>query len=46
MGKSDAFDEAVAAFSVAYADQNEKDHAVLKHANQDGKTEAVVEEPK
>ncbi len=29
MGKSDAFDRAIAAFSVAYADQNEKDHAAL-----------------
>ena len=46
LGKSDAFDEAIAAFSVAYADQNEKDHAALKRAIQDGKIEAVVEEPK
>ena len=46
LGKSDVFDEAVAAFSVAYADQNEKDHAVLKRAIQDGKIEAVIEEPK
>ena len=41
LGKSDVFDEAVAAFSVAYADQNEKDHAVLKRAIQDGKIEAL-----
>ena len=27
LGKSDAFDEALATFSVAYADQNEKDHS-------------------
>ena len=46
LGKSDVFDEAVAAFSVAYADQNEKDHAALKRAIQDGKIEAVIEEPK
>jgi uncharacterized protein (DUF2252 family) len=46
LGKSDAFDEAIAAFSVAYADQNEQDHAALKRAIQDGKIEAVVEEPK
>jgi len=46
LGKSDAFDEAVAAFSVAYADQNEKDHAVLKRAIQEGKVLAVIEEPK
>ena len=37
LGKSDVFDEAVAAFSVAYADQNEKDHAMLKRAIQEGK---------
>jgi uncharacterized protein (DUF2252 family) len=29
MGKSDAFDRAIAAFSLAYADQNERDHAAL-----------------
>ena len=46
LGKRDVFDEAVAAFSVAYADQNEKDHAALKRAIQDGKIEAVIEEPK
>ena len=27
LGKSDAFDKAIVAFSVVYADQNEKDHA-------------------
>src|SRR5262249_10600156 len=26
MGRSDAFDEAITSFSMAYADQNEKDH--------------------
>ena len=46
LGKSDVFDKAIAAFSVAYADQNEKDHAVLQRAIRDGKIEAVVEEPK
>ena len=46
LGKSDVFDEAVTAFSVAYADQNEKDHAVLKRAIQNGKIEAVIEEAK
>jgi NAD(P)H-dependent flavin oxidoreductase YrpB (nitropropane dioxygenase family) len=46
LGKSDAFDKAIAAFSVAYADQNEKDHAVLQRAIRDGKIEAVIEEPK
>jgi hypothetical protein len=46
LGKSDVFDKAIAAFSVAYADQNEKDHAVLQRAIRDGKVEAAVEEPK
>jgi hypothetical protein len=44
MGKSDTFDEAVAAFSVAYADQNEKDHAALTRAVDRGKVKAVFEE--
>ncbi len=46
LGKRDVFDEAIATFSVAYADQNEKDHAAIKTAIQDGKIAAVVEEPK
>jgi len=32
LGKSDAFDRAIATFSEAYADQNERDHAALKKA--------------
>jgi len=43
LGGSDAFDEALVAFSVAYADQNEKDHAVLQRAIRAEKIEAVVE---
>jgi hypothetical protein len=43
MGKSDAFDRAIAAFSVAYADQNEKDHAALDRAVRKGKVKAVFE---
>jgi hypothetical protein len=46
MGKSDAFDRAIAAFSVAYADQNEKDHAALDRAVRSGKVKAVFEEEK
>jgi len=46
LGKSDAFDQAVAAFSVAYANQNEKDHAALKRAIRNGKVEAVFEKEK
>jgi uncharacterized protein (DUF2252 family) len=43
MGKSDTFDQAVAAFSVAYADQNEKDHAALDRAVRRGKVKAAFE---
>ena len=46
LGKSDEFDKALADFSIAYADQNEKDHAALKRAIRDGKVEAVFEETK
>ena len=46
LGKSDTFDKAVAAFSVAYADQNESDHAALKRAIRDGRVEAVIEKAK
>jgi hypothetical protein len=40
MGKSTVFEEAVADFSVAYADQNERDHAALVAAVRDGRVEA------
>jgi uncharacterized protein (DUF2252 family) len=43
LGKSDRFDKAIAAFSIAYADQNERDHAALKRAIRDGKVKAVIE---
>ncbi len=46
LGQSDRFDKAIAEFSVAYADQNEKDHAALKRAIRDGKVEAVIEKKK
>jgi threonine dehydrogenase-like Zn-dependent dehydrogenase len=44
MGKGDAFDKAIAAFSFAYADQNEKDHDALMRAIKAGKVEARFEE--
>jgi len=44
MGKSEVFDEAIAKFSMAYADQNAKDHAALARAVQRGKVKAVIEE--
>jgi hypothetical protein len=34
----------MAAFSMAYADQNEKDHAALDQAVKKGKVKAVFEE--
>ena len=43
LGKSDAFDKAIAAFSVAYADQSERDHAVLKKAVSAGRVEIIKE---
>jgi hypothetical protein len=46
MGKSDEFDQALASFSIAYANQNEKDHAALKRAIQKGKVKAQFEEEK
>ena len=40
LGKGDAFDRAVADFAIAYADQNERDHAAFTAAIQDGRIEA------
>jgi uncharacterized protein (DUF2252 family) len=44
MGKGEAFDKAISAFSMVYADQNEKDHAALDRAVRSGKVKAVFEE--
>lgn len=44
MGTSDTFDKAIAGFSIAYADQNEKDYASLQRAIKTGKIEARFEE--
>jgi Uncharacterized protein conserved in bacteria (DUF2252) len=46
LAKADTFDKAIVTFSIAYADQNEKDHAALKRAIQDGRVKAVVENAK
>jgi uncharacterized protein (DUF2252 family) len=37
LGKSDVFDRAIAEFAVAYADQNERDHAALVQAAGEGR---------
>ncbi|HEX8792295.1 MAG TPA: DUF2252 domain-containing protein [Polyangiaceae bacterium] len=43
LGRSDKFDEAVADFAVAYADQTERDHRVLEQAVRTGALEVLVE---
>jgi uncharacterized protein (DUF2252 family) len=43
LGASDKFDEAIADFAIAYADQTEKDHRTLEQAVRAGKVEAVIE---
>jgi len=44
LGKGDQFDEAMASFSVAYADQTEKDYAALVRAERTGRIKSLVEE--
>jgi hypothetical protein len=44
LGKSDVFDQAIGAFSLAYADQTARDHAALKAAVGAGRIKALVEE--
>ena len=43
LGKSDSFDEAVADFAEAYADQNEQDYAALLKAVRSGRLKATIE---
>ena len=44
LGNADNFDQAIADFAVAYADQTERDHAALADAVRSGKVEAVSDE--
>jgi uncharacterized protein (DUF2252 family) len=44
LGNSDDFDQAIGEFALAYADQNERDYAVLVEAVKAGQIEAAVEE--
>jgi uncharacterized protein (DUF2252 family) len=44
LGKGDQFDEAVADFSIAYADQSERDHETLTNAVRAGKLEVFMEQ--
>jgi uncharacterized protein (DUF2252 family) len=43
LGKSEVFDTAIGRFAVAYADQNERDHEVLRKAVQSGQVDVVIE---
>jgi uncharacterized protein (DUF2252 family) len=43
LGKSDAFDQAVTDFSIAYADQSERDHEAFLKAVRAGKLEVFIE---
>jgi uncharacterized protein (DUF2252 family) len=43
LGRSDKFDRAVADFSIAYADQSERDHKVLRKAVRHGRIEALLD---
>jgi hypothetical protein len=37
LGRNDTFDRALASFAEAYADQNERDYAVLQNASREGR---------
>jgi len=40
LGSNDAFDRAIGDFAIAYADQNERDHAALRQAADSGRIQA------
>ena len=44
LGKGDRFDQALAKFAVAYADQTERDHAALVKAIRAGRVEMIAEQ--
>ena len=44
LGKGDAFDQAIAAFALAYADQTQEDHAALVKAIRSGRVRALSDE--
>jgi uncharacterized protein (DUF2252 family) len=43
LGRTDAFDQALGKFALAYADQTERDHAALASAVKSGRVQAVVQ---
>jgi predicted alpha/beta hydrolase len=42
LGRSDAFADAIASFSVAYADQNDRDHAAMVKAARAGRIDVAA----
>lgn len=44
LGKSDRFDRAIGEFTIAYADQNQRDYAALVDAVNSGRIKALIEE--
>ena len=44
LGNGDTFDRALGTFALAYADQTQKDHAVLVKAIRSGRVQALAEE--
>jgi hypothetical protein len=45
LGRRNIFDRAMGKFALAYADQNERDHAALVASVKKGRIQAVVDEP-
>ena len=43
LGKNDIFDRAIERFAVSYADQTERDHAMLANAVRSGRVEVITE---
>ena len=43
LGKGDQFDKAIGEFALAYADQNDRDYALMLAAINDGRIEAAPE---
>jgi len=43
LGTSDAFDQAIAAFSAAYADQNQRDYHALVEAAKRGRVQVTTD---
>jgi uncharacterized protein (DUF2252 family) len=41
LGKSDAFDRAIVDFAISYADQSQRDHALLREAVESGRLDAA-----